>query len=180
MHNSQFRIKMHEQVYKTDFATTAILLLPMPLRKAGIVAVVCAIMWIYNAIRDRLNAYRDDTFIQLKYNAQVCRLEYCLNRLFNDGEPGITVTDSQAEVAEPYYLYRREPRPQSIEMLVCHRSMEQHIMLNDRVHNKEERFDFTVEVPPEIALGDEILARFTSVVNNAKTPGRKWRLIHNS
>ena len=171
---------MHAQVYKTDFATTAIMLLPIPLRKAGIVAVLCAIMWIFNTIRDRLNAYRDDTFIQLKYNAQVCRLEYCLNRLFNNGEPGIIVTDSQAEVAEPYYLYHREPRPQSIEMPIRLNDREWHIMLNDRAHNAEERFDFTVYVPPEIALGDEILARFTSVVNNAKTPGKKWRLIHNA
>lgn len=171
---------MHAQVYKTDFATTAIMLLPMPLRKAGIVAVLCAIMWIFNTIRDRLNAYRDDTFIQLKYNAQVCRLEYCLNRSFNNGEPGITVTDSQAEVADPYYLYHREPRPQSIEMPIRLNDRAQHIMLNDRAHNKEERFDFTVEVPPEIALGDEIEKRFRSVVNNAKTPGKKWRLIHNA
>lgn len=171
---------MHAQVYKTDFATTAIMLLPMPLRKAGIVAVLCAIMWIFNTIRDRLNAYRDETFIQLKYNAQVCRLEYCLNRLFNDGEPGITVTDSQAEVADPFYLYLRNPRPQSIEMPIRLNDREWHIMLNDRAHNAEERFDFTVYVPPEIALGDEILARFTSVANNAKTPGKKWRLIHNA
>ena len=161
----------------------AVTLLPTPLRKAGIVAVLCAIMWIFNEIlsgKNWLNDYRKETFIQLEFNAQVCRLEYCLNYLFNNKQPGIEVIDSQAEVADPFYLYLRNPRPQSIEMLVCHRSMEQHIMLNDRAHNKEERFDFTVEVPPEIALGNEILARFTSVVNNAKTPGKKWRLIHNS
>lgn len=163
---------MHQRVYQTDFVPMAVTLLPTPLRKSKMVAVLSVLAMVFNLLRDTLNAYRQETFIQLKYNAQVCRLEYCLNYIFNGDQPGITVTDSQAELAEPFYLYRRDPRPQSIEMLVCHRSMEQHIMLNDRAHNKEERFDFTVEVPPEIALGNEILARFTSVVNNAKTPGK--------
>jgi hypothetical protein len=161
----------------------AITLLPMPLRKAGIVAVLCAIMWIFNEIlsgKNWFNDYRKETFIQLEFNAQVCRLEYCLNYLFNNKQPGIEVIDSQAELADPFYLYLRNPRPQSIEMPIRLNNREWHIMLNDRAHNAEERFDFTVYVPPEIALGDEIEARFRSVVNNAKTPGKKWRLIHNA
>lgn len=172
---------MHQRVYQTDFVPMAVTLLPTPLRKSKMVAVLSVLAMVFNLLRDTLNAYRQETFIQLKYNAQVCRLEYCLNHIFNGDQPGITVTDSQAELAEPFYLYRRDPRPDSILMPVRHNDSENlHIMLNLRAHNAEERVDFTVYVPSNISLGEEELARFRSVVNNAKTPGKKWKLIHNA
>lgn len=155
----------------------------MPLRKAGIVAVLCEIMWIFNEIlsgKNWLNDYRKETFIQLEFNAQVCRLEYCLNYLFNNKQPGIEVIDSQADVADPFYIYLRDPQPASILMPVHLNATAEHIMLNDRAHNAEERVDFTVYVPDNISLDEEELDRFKSVVNNVKTPGKKWKLIHNA
>ena len=175
---------MREEVYKTDLQKVGIMLLPTPLRKPGIAAVLNVLTWIFAEIMDALRKYRDNTFTHIKYNGQVCRLELCLNNMFNNEnqEPGITVTDGQHDIEESYYLYLRGTAL-SIEMPIrmdTNPPKERHIILNSREKNSVKRYDFIVTVPAEIPINDAKTNQLKSVVNTLKAPGKSWMLMHNS
>lgn len=172
---------MKEEVYKTDLQKTGIMLLPTPLRKPGIAAVLNVLTWVFAEIMDTLRKYRDNTFTHIKYNGQVCRLELCLNNMFNieNQEPGITVTDGQHLTEDPFYLYPRG-YSLSIDMPVLLNSGDRHIILNSREKNSEIRYDFIVTVPAEIPINDAKTNQLKSVVNTLKAPGKNWMLMHNS
>jgi len=166
---------MKDEVYKIDFPKLAIKLLPIPLRKPCIIALVTVLVWIFTNLRDKIISFRQSTMLRLKYTGQVCRMEYCLNNILNTDAIGkIRVEDSQQIAAPPFYLYPRGTAG-SIEMPVHFGSTAKHIILNRASINADKRVDFYIYIPNDLAVDRE---RLKVLVNSMKVPGKTWTAIN--
>jgi hypothetical protein len=165
---------MKDNILEIDFPKLGTLLLPMPLRRYGIVGVIHALMNAPAQLLQNLQQHRKDTLTRLKYNAQVCRMELCLNNLFNpDNIDHIRVVDSQQNIADPFFLYHRGTAV-SIDMPLRINAPGRHIILNDRAHNSQTRYDFYVYIPQSIPINETVVR---TVVNKMKVPGKIWQLV---
>ena len=170
---------MSLNTYKTDFPKLGIMLLPVPLRHPFLAGLLSVMLSAFTELGNMIFSYREEIMERLKYNGQVCRLEYCLNRIFNrdnfgdESAPQIVVEDSQYYPGALYLCYMRGTVPYN-EIPVRIGSPEKHIILNRRNRNVERPFDFVVYVPWAIAV-DEV--RLTAVVNTYKTMSKTWQLV---
>ena len=155
---------MKKEVLNIDFPKLAVLLTPTPLRKRFLTGLLAVFMTVMTAIKDNLTAYWDDVIRRLKFNGQVCRLEYALNCILNadakEGEPRITVEDAQSFTESPFYLYKRGT-VETFEMPIHCNIPGNHIILNRRRLNSPKHTDFIVNAPPQIALEIERLKLVT-------------------
>jgi len=146
---------MKKEVLNIDFPKLAVLLTPIPLRKRFLTGLLAVFMTVMTAIKDNLTAYWDDVIRRLKFNGQVCRLEYALNCILNanakEGDARITVEDAQPFTEYPFYLYKRGT-VETFEMPIHWNAVGEHIILNCRRLNAPKRIDFIVNVPPSIPV----------------------------
>lgn len=163
--------------YTTDFPRLATLLLPTPLRKPGVTALLSVLASAFSKIKALLLDWRLRTHTEMQYNGQVCRMEKCLNDKFNDGappgSPRITVIDGQQTADDMQFYYRRGATPDIDFTVRLDARNDRHFMLRRRGYNAETHFDFAVVVPGTIAVDEATLA---SVVNAIKAPGVSWEL----
>lgn len=172
---------MSSNTYKTDFRKLGILLLPSCLRRPFFAGVLSALLSAFEAIRDFCLKYRGNTLERLKYNGQVCRLEYCLNRIFNSDNfsksdpslPRIIVEDTQFYAGQLFLVYRRNSGINNKIPVFVDSDLE-HIILNRRANNVSLPADFVVYCPKSIAINT---ANFSAVVNTYKTQGKYWQLV---
>ncbi|MCR4559323.1 MAG: hypothetical protein K5685_04540 [Bacteroidales bacterium] len=155
---------MKKEVLNIDYPKLAVLLTPIPLRKPFFVGLLTVCMFVMTEIKDCLLKYWDEVTERLKYNGQVCRLEYALNCILNadakEGEPRITVEDAQPFTEYPFYLYKRGT-VETFEMPIHWNIPGNHIILNCRRLNAPKHIDFIVNAPPQIALEIERLRLVT-------------------
>lgn len=170
---------MNLNIYKTDFPKLGLMLLPSVVRHPFLAGLVSVLLSVFTELGNKIFSYREEILERLKYNGQVCRLEYCLNRIFNrdnygvEDTPKISVEDAQFYPGSLYLCYKRNAVHYN-EIPVRISSPEKHIILNRRSNNVERPVDFVVYVPWAVAI-DEV--RLRAVVNTYKTMSKSWRLV---
>ncbi len=166
---------MNINILQIKFPRLAVLLLPIILRQPAICALLSVLVSPFSELLTMLTKFRYTTLEQLKYNGQVCRLEYCLNSLFTDqtGNEHIRVVDGQQQTGQPFYIYPRGSA-QHIEMPMPRGTDDKHIILNYRENNAEKYYDFFVIVPQTLSINQ---TRLKAVINNYKTPGKSFKII---
>jgi len=180
---------MNNKVLDISFAKLAAMLLPMPLRKPRIMALAAILAKPFASLLAALSAFRQDKLQRLRYNGQVCRLEYCLNNRFGDIAEvddinyarRIRVLDGTERDGTPYIIYHRAvsaryDRPKR-------RGIDPQITLNHRSVNCQTFYAFIIECPVEFLEKDKGTQAYTSklneiaaVVNTYKTQGKTWLL----
>lgn len=178
---------MNSKILDISFAKLAAMLLPMPLRKPRIMALAAILTKPFASMLAALSAFRQDKLQRLRYNGQVCRLEYCLNYRFGDIAEiddinyarRIRVLDGTDHDGTPYIIYRRAvparyDRPKR-------RGADRQITLNHRSVNCQTFYDFIIECPVEfLDKGSQSytskLNEIAAVVNTYKTQGKIWLL----
>lgn len=168
---------MNSSIYALSFRKLAVLLTPMALRRPLIIAILSAISTAISETFAGWTQYRKQKLEELKYNGQVCRLEYCLNQQF-PSETGsrIRVEDGQYRTGEPFYIYPRTTLLHT-PMLRRRGDDEKQIILSRRDDVAERQYDFFVYVPTDNPVNQR---RFSAIINNYKTPGRIWKMISNT
>lgn len=179
---------MNSKVLEIKFPYLAALLLPVELRKPRLLALLSVLMTPFSAILAALTAHRDEKLQELKYNGQVCRLEYCLNYRFGNRDQiavinyadRIRVLDGTDSDGKPYIIYCRDVNG---EYDKPKRRGEGHqIILNRRAVNNQIFYNFTVECPrrwltkPDGSYDTQRELELRAVVNTYKTQGKTWDL----
>lgn len=171
---------MNSNILNINFGRLATLLLPMPLRTSGLTAILNVLTAPIAYILGILSGYRADKLQRLKYNGQVCRLEYCLNYRFGERSEindlsypdRIRVRDGTDSNGKPRIIYRRDSG--EVYERVKRRGEPNQIILNRRYENNKTFYDFFVEIPASLRDKEKEIA---AVVNTYKTQGKTWYLL---
>jgi len=171
---------MNSKVLEIKFPFLAALLLPLELRKTGLLAVLNVLMIPFSAGLASLTGMRRDKQQELKYNGQVCRLEYCLNYRFGNKDEienisykdRIRVLDGTDNNGKPYIIYKRGVNAVYDKPKL--RNERGQIILNRRSVNCASFFNFIIECPRKYYEGKEL--EFAAVVNTYKTQSKSWTI----
>lgn len=182
---------MNSKVLEIKFPYLAALLLPVELRKQGLLAVLSVLTIPFSAVLALLTGMRRDKLQELKYNGQVCRLEYCLNYRFGEiteieninYKDRIRVLDGTDSDGKPYIIYKRGVNAVYDKPKI--RGERGQVILNRRAVNNQTFYNFTVECPKRwLVLSDnknkideQKVLELRAVVNTYKTKGKIWNLV---
>lgn len=169
---------MNSKILKIKFPYLAALLLPVELRKQRLLAVLSVLTIPFSAVLALLTGMRKEKLQELKYNGQVCRLEYCLNYRFGDRneinninyKDRIRVLDGTDSDGKPYIIYRRGVN--AVYDKPKKRGDKGQVILNRRSVNCQRFYSFIIECPEKYYNGKEL--EFAAVVNTYKTQSKSW------
>lgn len=176
---------MNNAILRIDFGRLAVMLLPEMLRPPRIIALLGILVKPFAALLTTLTDFRTDKLQRLKYNGQVCKLEYCLNFRFGSRDnindltypKRIRILDGTDSDGKPYIIYCREVN--AVYDKPKQRGERNQIILNRRSVNNQRFYNFIVECPREYLSdkrGENIEKEFAAVVNTYKTQGKTWEL----
>lgn len=169
----------NDKILKIDFVKLAVLLLPICLRTPTVIALCGVLVRPVVALLSMLSVFRADVLQRLKYNGQVCRLEYCLNYIFGDKDKiddldydrRILVLDCLLPESAPYIIYRRGSEAVYDKPVL--RGNYGQVILNRREVNSRSYPNFIVEAHKDEKRNNDELS---AVVNIYKTQGKAWEL----
>jgi len=169
---------MNSKVLEIKFPYLAALLLPVNLRKERLLAVLSTLTVPFSAALTLLVGMRRNKLQELKYNGQICCLEYCLNYCFGNRTEinninytrRIRVKDGTTTDGKPYIIYRRGVN--AVYDKPKKRGERGQVILNRRSVNCATFYNFIIECPKEYYQGKEL--EFAAVVNTYKTQGKTW------
>lgn len=169
---------MNSKILEIKFPYLAALLLPIALRKERLLAVLSTLTIPFSAVLTLLVSMRRNKQQELKYNGQICCLEYCLNYRFGDRteinninySKRIRVKDGTQSDGKPYIIYQRGVNAVYDKPKI--RGERGQVILNRRSVNCATFYNFIIECPKEYYQDKEL--EFAAVVNTYKTQGKTW------
>jgi hypothetical protein len=172
---------MTKTIFDTSILRLMVLLLPMALRKTGMMSLLEALGVPLTKHIGDIKTHYEDIEHRALYNGQVCRMEMLLNDKFDESVRGIRIVDGDMITAPAYCALPRAHR--SVQGYPKRRGQpDGQILLPNRLASQHVKFDFTVVLPSRIMEGmtsDEEAAtirRLTALVNTYKLPGTRWEI----
>lgn len=154
-----------------NFHKLCVLLLPICLRRPILMALFKVFSVAFDQILVYLTKYRTETLEELKYNGQVCRMEYLLNNIFDLEQRRIQVIDGQQLNGNIFYLYERNTT--TIIDMIKNRNQTDQIILNNRETISQQVYDFYILIPASLTYNPN---KLKAIVNTYKTTGKSWKI----
>ena len=170
---------MDKTIFKTGIARLMVLLLPTPLRRAGMVAALESLGVPFAKVLGSIEGQYYTIEHRAQYNGQVCRLEMMLNDLL-DPQRGIRVVEGDLITADAYIVKERGVR--NLQGFPKVRGAAAQILIPSRRASQHTKYDFTVVMPAHLTEGgtaagtESMRRRLTTLVNTYKQPGTRWNI----
>lgn len=157
--------------HNINFYKLCVLLLPNCLRRPIMMALFNVFSVAFAKILIALTSYRTETLEELKYNGQVCRMEYLLNNIFDLEQRRIQVIDGQQLNVSIFYLYERNTF--TIIDMIKSRNQTDQIILNNSETITQQVYDFYILIPASLTYNEN---KLKAIVNTYKTTGKSWKI----
>lgn len=156
-------------IYNVNFKELILLLLPTFLRKPVMVAFTQTAAEPVIAVKFTFDDFRNDVNYRLYHNGQVCYLRAVLNDYFDPVLRRITITDAANDMNLSAVYLRSESR----FLMMPQRQSGGAIILNRRGFSGTTGYDFTVNVPSELADQND---RITAITNAYKLVSKRYSI----